>query len=181
MRRVANWCASRRRTCPASAKRSRAAFSTRLRSRARSCRKTSTSNSASSGLCIRGGLRLRQPALTGNGGKTMWPSAEAKIGRLPPRCAFGWGAFMSDRRSALRTKAAQSVAVSETPHVPPGSSAYLSALGVYGFGAIELIIPQSVRPSARSGVAEVLRPLSPEAAICRGISALTKGRRDRLL
>ena len=48
---------------------------------------------------------------------------------------------MSNRRSGLRTKAAQSVAVSETPQAPPGSSdQYLSALGVYGFGAIEPVI-----------------------------------------
>jgi MoxR-like ATPase len=48
---------------------------------------------------------------------------------------------MSNRRLGLRTKAAQSVAVSETPQTPPGSSdKYLSALGVYGFGAIEPVI-----------------------------------------
>ena len=40
--------------------------------------------------CIKRGLRPRQPALTGNGGTTMWPRAEATIGRLPPRCACGW-------------------------------------------------------------------------------------------
>ena len=41
---------------------------------------------------------------------------------------------MSDRRSGLRTKEAQSHA--PIPDAPPGNSgAYLSALGVYGFGA----------------------------------------------
>jgi len=48
---------------------------------------------------------------------------------------------MSNRRPSLRTKAAQSVAVSETLQAQPGSSdQYLSALGVYGFGAFEPII-----------------------------------------
>ena len=48
---------------------------------------------------------------------------------------------MSNRRPSLRTKAAQSVAVSETPQAPPGSSGqYLPALGVYGFGGSEPVI-----------------------------------------
>src|SRR4051794_8882016 len=45
------------------------------------------------------------------------------------------------RRSGLRAKAAQSITISETPQTPPGSSGdYLSALRVYGFGAIEPVI-----------------------------------------
>ena len=48
---------------------------------------------------------------------------------------------MSNRRPSLRSKAAQSVAVSATPQAPPGSSgAYLPALGVYGFGGSEPVI-----------------------------------------
>src|SRR4051794_15447533 len=63
----------------------------------------------------------------------MWPHPEATIGRHPP--------FMSIRRSGLRAKAAQPIAVCETPQAPLGSSGqYLSALGVYGFGAIEPVI-----------------------------------------
>src|SRR3954467_1070319 len=71
----------------------------------------------------------------------MRPHPEATIGRLPLRCVFGWRAFMSIRRSGLRAKAAQPIAVCETPQAPPGSSGqYLCALGVYGFGAVEPVI-----------------------------------------
>ena len=81
------------------------------------------------------GLRPRQPALTGNGGTTMWP-ALGNNRSSPSRCAFGrWREIMSNGRPA------QSVAVPETPQAPPGSSgADPPALGVYGFGGSEPVI-----------------------------------------